>query len=362
MSVVELLIKLCKFKSITPNDDGALDFISNFMSEFEAKRFDKNGVKNLFLKKKFGDGAHICFAGHIDVVPPGDGWQDDPFLPTIKDGFIYARGTQDMKSGVAAMLLACKNAKFDGTLSLLITSDEEGDGVFGTRYVLDEIVNSENIDFAIVGEPTCDEIFGDTIKVGRRGSINATLIINGKQGHAAYPKKCTNPVHQLATKFDKIAGYDLDQGNEFFEPSKIVITDIRGGMEVTNVTPGFVKIMMNCRNSNLTNLQDFKAHIDENFAKFDYELKIGAGSEPFLTDKNSKIVQKISNSVEKITKIKPNLNAAGGTSDARFFAKHKIPVVEFGTRNDTIHAVNERVSLDEVQKLYEIYLDLIENF
>ncbi len=189
MDVIDLFIKLLSAKSITPDDAGLMDFIAEYLSDFEAIRIDKNGVKNLFLTKKFSEGEHLCFAGHVDVVPAGDGWESDPFTPKIENGFIYARGAQDMKSGLAAFLAAVKETKeFNGRLSLLLTSDEEGDAKYGTKDCL-EYLKKQNMlpNYAVVAEPTCEEQFGDAIKIGRRGSINGVLKLFGKQGHAAYP-------------------------------------------------------------------------------------------------------------------------------------------------------------------------------
>lgn len=364
MKVIDILMELLKFKSITPKDDGILNYIDILLPDFKEEFIEKNGVKNLFLKKKFGEGVHICFAGHIDVVPPGEGWESEPFKPVIKDEYVYARGAQDMKSGVAAMILALQDVKeFNGTLSLLLTSDEEGDALYGTVEVLELLKQRGELpDYAIVGEPTCDKVMGDTIKVGRRGSVNGVLNIIGKQGHAAYPDKCINPAHILAKHFSKFGGYDLDSGNEFFQPSKIVITDIRGGMEVTNVTPDNIKIMFNVRNSNLTTSEDIKRYIKELFIDDDITLKINGRTKPFLTDKNSKLIKLLQDSVEEICEVRAELNTAGGTSDARYFAGYGVDVAEFGVINDRIHAINERVSIAEVEKLYEVYKRVIEKF
>ena len=365
MQVKELLIELLKFKSITPNDDGALNFIALELSDFEAVFIEKEGVKNLLLTKKFKDeGDHLAFGGHIDVVSAGEGWESEPFNPTEKDGFVYARGAQDMKSGLAAFISACKDANFKGSrLSLIITSDEEGEAKYGTLEVLKYLKEKQMLpDFALVAEPTCTKKLGDSVKIGRRGSINATLIIKGKQGHAAYPEKCINPIHEFAPLLRLLAGFNLDEGDSNFSPSKIVITDIRGGLELSNVTPNSLKIMFNVRNSPKTSLDDVKNYVESLCAGLDYELDIRQSSKPFLTNFDNKIVQKLNESVQKITKIVPDLNTKGGTSDARFFAEFGVSVVEFGVCNDTIHAVNERVSLDEVQGLYEVFKDFIENF
>ncbi|MBK1972676.1 succinyl-diaminopimelate desuccinylase [Campylobacter sp. TTU-622] len=365
MNAKEFLIELLKFKSITPKDDGALNFIALELSEFEAFFIEKEGIKNLLLTKKFKDeGEHLAFCGHIDVVPAGEGWQSDPFKPIEKDGFIYARGAQDMKSGVAAFVYALKEAKFNGSrLSLMLTSDEEGEAKYGTLELLNFMKEKDLLpDFALVGEPTSDKHFGDTIKIGRRGSINATLIIKGKQGHVAYPEKCINPIHDFAPVLKFLAGFDLDPGSAEFDPSKIVITDIRGGLEVSNVTPNDLKIMFNIRNSLDTNVDDVKAYVEKICEGLNYELKISQSSKPFLTKSDNKIVQKINQSVQKITSQVPKFNTKGGTSDARFLAEFGVSVCEFGVRNDTIHAVNERVSVEEFEKLCLIYKDFVENF
>ena len=293
MNVLELFKKLLKFKSITPDDNGAMEFIKKYLSDFEVIETQKEGVKNLFIYKKFSEGDHLCFAGHIDVVPPGEGWNTDPFIPTYKDDYIYARGAQDMKSGLAAFLYALKNAKnFKGTLSTLITSDEEGDAIWGTKYML-EILKEKNLlpDYAIVAEPTCEEKFGDAIKIGRRGSINGILIIKGLQGHAAYPEKSINPIHKVAQVLHKIAGVNLDEGDEFFAPSKFVVTDIRAGMEVTNVTPGELKMMFNVRNNTHTNLEDIKKFIHKYFKDMNYKLTLTQSAKPFITNPNTKVVK-----------------------------------------------------------------------
>ncbi|MEO1927469.1 MAG: succinyl-diaminopimelate desuccinylase [Nautiliaceae bacterium] len=366
MEVIELFKTLLKFKSITPNDDGAMEFIKSYLDDFEVIETQKEGVKNLFIYKKFGDEEHLCFGGHIDVVPPGDGWNTDPFEPIERDGKIYARGAQDMKSGLAAFLWAMKNAKnFNGTLSALITSDEEGDAIWGTKYML-EILKEKNLipDYAIVAEPTCEKEFGDAIKVGRRGSINGVLKIYGLQGHAAYPEKSINPIHKFAPILAEIAGFNLDYGDEHFAPSKFVITDIRSGMEVTNVTPGELKMMFNVRNNTLTDEKKIEKWLKEklNKANLKYDLTIKVSSEPFLTNPDTKVTQVLKESIEKITNITPKYSTAGGTSDARFFAKYGVKVIEFGVINDTIHAPNERTGIEEVEKLSLIFKETIENY
>ena len=364
MNTIELFKFMIESKSQTPDDGGLLDFIQNYLDDFEAIRVDVEGVKNLFLYKKFSDGDHLCFGGHVDVVPAGDGWDSDPYIATERDGYIYGRGTQDMKSGVAAFVQAIKDTKhFNGTLSILLTSDEEGEGTYGTIEVLNYLKDKNMLpDFAVVAEPTCEVTFGDAIKVGRRGSINGYITLRGKQGHAAYPEKSLNPINLIAPRLANMAGVDLDSGDEFFSPSKFVITDIRAGMQVTNVTPNELNMMFNVRNTTLTSKKEISEFVEKNLEGLDYDLRLTQGSYPFKTDTETKLVKNIDASIEQISGIKPKHSTAGGTSDARHMAPLGIGVVEFGVINDTIHAINERTTKDEVEKLYEVFKNLIDTW
>ena len=368
MNVVEILKKLISYKSITPSDAGSFDFIKDFLSDFEAIEINKEGVNNLFLYKDFSPhdekGIHVSFAGHLDVVPPGEGWETDPFEPCEKDGNIFGRGAQDMKSGVAAFLSALKQVKtFPGRLSLILTSDEEGDAKYGTVEVLKFLKERGELpDYCIVAEPTCEEQFGDMVKVGRRGSINGVIEKRGKQGHAAYPEKSKNPIHKVAQVLPFMAGIDLDDGDEFFAPSKFVITDIRAGMEVTNVTPGNLKMMFNVRNSTKTSKDDVEAFVHKYFKEMDYTLTLSQSAKPFLTDKDSAVVHHIVKAIEETTGVYPKLGTAGGTSDARFLGEYGVDTVEFGVINDTIHAPNERTSIKELEQLEKVFTRLLEKF
>lgn len=361
MNVIDLFKLMISCKSETPDDGGLLDYIETYLSDFEAVRIDVEDVKNLFLYKKFGEGEHLCFAGHVDVVPAGEGWDTDPYKAVEIDGYVYGRGTQDMKSGVAAFTQALKDTQnFNGTLSLLLTSDEEGDAINGTVKVLEFLENNDLLpDAVVVAEPTCEEEFGDAIKVGRRGSINGYITLKGKQGHAAYPEKAINPIHNISKLLGDMAGVDLDEGDEFFSPSKFVVTDIRSGMQVTNVTPNELKMMFNVRNTTLTTQKEVREFVDNMFEGLDYELKLTQGSYPFRTDTDTKLVKNIDKAIKTVTGIKPKHSTAGGTSDARFIAPFGIPVIEFGVKNDTIHSVNERTTVKEVEELYEVFKTLI---
>ena len=363
LDVIDIFIKLLSAKSITPNDGGIMEFVKEYLNGFEVYEFDEGEIKSLFLTKKFGKGAHLCFSGHVDVVPPGDGWDSEPFTPKIEDGIIYARGAQDMKSGVAAFVQACKETEnFNGRLSIMLTSDEEEDGI-GTQNALKALKKMELMpDFAVVAEPTCEEIFGDAIKIGRRGSVNGVLKLHGKQGHAAYPAKSVNPVNLIAPILPKLAGYNLDSGDDFFEPSQFVITDIRAGMEVTNVTPGLLKMMFNVRNSTKTSVDDIEQFVHSNFEGLNYELEMRPSSKPFMTNPSSKIVNLMQSAIKDVCGIETKLSTAGGTSDARFFGEYGVDTVEFGVINDTIHAPNERTSINEVQTLFEVFKKVIREF
>lgn len=364
MNVIELFKKFIESKSQTPDDGGMLEFIEDYLTGFTALRIDREGVKNLFAYRRFGEGPHLCFAGHVDVVPAGDGWTTDPYTATEIDGYIYGRGAQDMKSGVSAFTQALKDAEhFNGTLSILLTSDEEGPAKFGTVEVLAYLKEQGLLpDAVVVAEPTCETTFGDAIKVGRRGSINGVLELHGKQGHAAYPQKAINPIHQIAEVLPKVAGAFLDEGDEYFAPSQLVITDIRSGIETTNVSPGKLKMMFNVRNSTKTDKEVIEAFIAQHFSGLDYTLNLDQSALPFVTDAATRIVKVLSDSIRDVCDIIPKHSTAGGTSDARFVATYGIDVIEFGVINDTIHAPNERTSIREVEHLHRVFSRLIEQF
>ena len=357
MSTEALFLKLLSFRSITPDDDGAFEFIKAYLSSFDVIECEKEGVKNLFLYKRFGAGPHLCFAGHIDVVPPGVGWLSEPFTPLLSEGKVYARGAQDMKSGVCAFLQACQETQhFDGTLSVLLTSDEEGDAKYGTVEMLKHLKTLALLpDCAIVAEPTSEVVFGDAIKVGRRGSINGVIEIFGKQGHAAYPQKAINPVHQIAPLLSKLAGHCFDEGDASFEPSQMVITDIRGGMEVTNVTPGKLKIMFNVRNSTKTTVEAIRDYVGEVVKGLEFTLSLSQSAKPFVTSHSAPIVSTVEEALLHVKGARPKLSTAGGTSDARFFGEFGIATIECGVPNDTIHAPNECCLMEDVEALVDVF-------
>lgn len=370
-----LLQKLIQYPTITPKECGIYELIQSYLNDFEFIHISDHGVQNLFAYKKGALDKHFCFMGHIDVVPPGEGWSVEAFSGLIQDGYIYGRGAQDMKSGVSAFVCALKDFLAQSkaqslplpTLSILLTSDEEGAGIYGTRIVLERLSELCFLpDMALVAEPTCVQNLGDMIKIGRRGSINGVLKILGKQGHVAYPQKCINPTEALGGVLGEIAGVKLDSGDENFAPSKIVITDMRGGMEVVNVTPNELKIMFNIRNSPNTTLENVEHYfagvidkIKRNEPKIVCELTLNQSSKPFLTQRQSPLIQALSQSIQNICGTMPTLSTSGGTSDARFCAGYNIAVAEFGVCNDRIHSIDERVKIKEVEGLYEVFMELL---
>jgi succinyl-diaminopimelate desuccinylase len=363
MQVIDLFIKLLSYESVTPDDAGSLDFIQAYLGDFDMIWKNEGGVKNLFLYKRFGEGPHLCFAGHVDVVPAGEGWNSNPFVPFLENGVITARGAQDMKSGVAAFVQALSETEsFRGTLSMLLTSDEEGDAKYGTKIMLEHLKSIDFLpDCCIVAEPTCEKVFGDAVKIGRRGSINGVIQKHGKQGHAAYPEKSINPIHKVAQVLSQLAGINLDEGDEYFSPSQFVITDIRAGMEVTNVTPGKLKMMFNVRNSTKTGLKDIENFVHRYFDGMNYDLELNQSAKPFLTDPDTEVVRALDKAIQTICGMIPKHSTAGGTSDARFLAEFGVKTVEFGVVNDTIHAPNEHTTVKEVEDLYRVFRETIKN-
>ena len=380
---LSLLQELIKRPSITPQECGIYEIILNKLNSLIQKEHidtfiieqEKEGVKNLFylIAPKGADKSnlhHFCFAGHIDVVPTGEGWEFEPFCGTQDEKYIYGRGTQDMKGGISAFICAvCNILESHNTsslpimLSILLTSDEEGEGIYGTKFMLEELKKRDLLPHScIVAEPTSINRTGDMLKIGRRGSINGTLIIEGKQGHVAYPQKCINPIELLGSKLGALAGIELDNGDSHFAPSKLVITDIRSGMEVVNVTPQNLKIMFNVRNSPLSNEDSIRSYITSILGSLPYELTLKTNSLPFITADDSEIVKSLCAIIECTLGITPQLSTSGGTSDARFFASYGVNVVEIGVPNDRIHAINERVSISDILALHDIFVEFLQLF
>ncbi|WP_407042057.1 succinyl-diaminopimelate desuccinylase [Candidatus Liberibacter solanacearum] len=375
------LIKLINCPSITPQDGGAMSMLADTLKPlgfsikqqiFQAE--NTPDVKNIYAR--FGvKKPHLMFAGHVDVVPPGnlDEWMYPPFSATVAEGRIYGRGAVDMKGSIACFIAAVsrfipKHTNF-GSISLLITGDEEGPAINGTKKMLSWAKkNGEQWDACIVGEPTCSHILGDTIKIGRRGSLSGEIIIHGTQGHVAYPHLANNPIKGLIPLLHQLTTIEFDTGNTDFPSTNLEITTVDVENPAKNIIPAKVKISFNIRFNNLWNEQTLKKEIEyrltksiQNIPKLSYNLHFSSPVSPvFLTD-NKTLTSLLSESIHRVTRGTPQLSTAGGTSDARFIKDH-CPVIEFGLVGKTIHAVNENVLLKDLEDLTCIYEDFLHNW
>lgn len=367
--LIDLALELISRKSITPNDAGCQGLIASRLEAkgFTIERLNHGEVQNLWAT--FGQqGPLLCLAGHTDVVPPGplEAWSTPPFAPHLLNGEIIGRGAADMKGSVAAMVIALE--KFAAIpnpkcrVALLLTSDEEGPGVYGTRHVLDVLANrGTKIDHAVVCEPTSDIIFGDTIKVGRRGSINGQITITGKQGHTAYPAKADNAIHRLSPILARLLEIDWGHGNDAFEPTTLQVSNIHGGSGATNVIPGQATLDFNIRFGTDWNPEAIEARLLKVTSDPVAHLDLKVSSVPFVSadpDWPHFLTEIVSRSIG----VGPNRSTSGGTSDARFFASHRIPVVELGPRNATIHATNESVKVEELVQLVSVLSTILNQY
>ncbi len=373
MDTIELSTKLIKFKSITPNSSGSIEYIKKLLEKKKFQchflEFGKDKIKNLYASLKGGKGPVVCFAGHTDVVPPGEisKWKTDPFKAVIKNGKLYGRGSSDMKTAIASFIVATMNfleekqSVFNGTLSILLTADEEGEAEFGTKSVIKWLKkNNKKIDFCIVGEPTNPKNLGDMIKIGRRGSINFSLEILGTQGHVAYPEKAKNPIDDLFLICKEIKK-PFDKGSKRFQPTSLVITSIDVSNNISNVIPEKVIMKFNVRFNDNFNSSKIKSIIHQRikFVTSKYKLTSKVSGESFINHSDV-LTNAIVKSIKKVTNIKPQLSTSGGTSDARFISKI-CPVLEFGSIGKTMHKTNEMVELKNIEKLTEIYFEFLKN-
>ena len=358
---------LIRCPSVTPADAGAQAVLDELLTSlgFTVHHLPFGQTPNLFARR--GDQApHFCFAGHTDVVPPGTtGWTADPFAGEVRDGLLIGRGACDMKGGIAAFVAAASThvEKMNGSISLLITGDEEGPATDGTVRVLDWMATHGHIpDFCLVGEPTNPAALGDIIKIGRRGSLNATLQVHGTQGHAAYPHQADNPVHRLVRALAALTAAPLDAGTEWFEPSTLQITSIDVGNPATNVIPAEATAKLNIRfNDHHTGASLdawLRAAIAPHCDRFD--LTVSISGEAFLT-KPGPDVDRLSAAIAAATNIAPKLDTGGGTSDARFIARY-CPVAEFGLVGRTMHKADESVPVEELRRLADIYRAVLDAF
>ena len=375
---VALLGHLVKCPSITPEEGGALEVLQEVLEEigFDCTRLvfsdtDTPDVDNLFAR--IGSGSpHFCFAGHTDVVPPGneDDWSHPPFSATIDNGFLYGRGASDMKGGIAGFVAALKrfldarSGSFEGSISLLITGDEEGPALNGTVKVLKWMAdNDHNPDHCIVGEPTSVSTVGDMIKIGRRGSINGHLIIEGIQGHVAYPQKARNPFDLMVRILDRLNSETLDSGNEHFQPSNLEITAIDTNNPATNVIPARTEARFNIRYNDTYSSDSIAAHITAichevaGAQSGDLQLSFQASGDSFLTNPDD-FVDGVCASITAKTGLTPEMSTGGGTSDARFIT-HYCPVIEFGAVAENIHGIDERANVENLEIVVDIYQDFL---
>ena len=377
INAVDLTSKLIRCESITPNSAGAIELLISYLEPlgFKCKKINFGEgiekVENLYAR--FGTkGPNICFAGHVDVVPTGDikKWSMDPFGGEIKQGKIWGRGAADMKSGIAAFLSSVSNflskeKDFEkiGSISFLITSDEEGKAINGTKKVVEWLEEKEEkITACIVGEPTNVSKMGDTIKVGRRGSFTGFLKVKGVQGHVGYPHLADNPINSLIKMLEPFVKIYLDEGTENFQPSSVMITSVDVNNNASNVIPGEVSATFNIRFNNLHTINSLKAMLKNQFNKItqNYEFDYYCNAEPFLTN-DEFLKSTIEKAIKSVVKINPKQSTSGGTSDARFISKI-CPVVEFGLVGKTMHKVDENVDVDDITKLVSIYSFFLSNY
>ena len=368
---LDLAKALIKKASITPNDMGCQELMIGCIKPlgFNVELMNYGNVQNFYARK--GNAAPlIVFAGHTDVVPPGpiDQWKFDPFSPSEEEGLLYGRGSADMKSSLAAFIVAIQEftneyPNHNGSIGLLITADEEGIATDGTVKVVEALkARNEKIDYCVVGEPTSSMRFGDTVKNGRRGSLSAKLIVKGIQGHIAYPELIRNPIHEVAPVIDALVNTVWDEGNEYFPKTSWQISNINGGTGATNVVPGEVEILFNFRYSTSNTADTLKKRVGSILEKhsLDYEISWNHSGNPYLTEKGM-LVDKISDAIESVVSIKPSISTTGGTSDGRFISTVCDQVVEFGPINASIHKINEHVNIGDIELLKDIYKKTLKN-
>jgi succinyl-diaminopimelate desuccinylase len=369
-STLALTCDLMSRASVSPADGGCQALMGERLRSLgfrvESMRF---GNVDNFWARRGRDGPVFCFAGHTDVVPPGplEEWHSDPFSPVIRDGILYGRGAADMKSGLAAMVTACeefiaRHADHRGSLAFLITSDEEGPSVDGTRRVVEVLRGrGERIDWCLVGEPSSESVLGDTIKIGRRGSLSGRLTVHGVQGHIAYPQLADNPIHALAPALVELTSRTWDRGNEHFQPTTFQVSNIAAGTGAPNVIPGELKARFNLRFSTEQTVESLQATVEEILRRHgvNYSIDWFISGLPFLTVPGT-LSHAVSRAVEQELQVRPKLSTGGGTSDGRFIAPLGAQVIELGVVNETIHKANECVRVEDIERLCRTYRRTLE--
>ena len=366
---LELTQNLLARRSVTPSDEGCQQLMAQRLAAagFLIESLPFSNVENLWARRGL-EAPVFCFAGHTDVVPSGplEEWQSDPFVPAIRDGVLYGRGAADMKSGLAAMVTAteefvARHPDTRGSIAFLITSDEEGPSVDGTRRVVHTLrERGERIDWCVVGEPSSEVSIGDTIKVGRRGSLSGRLTVHGVQGHVAYPHLAENPVHTLAPALAELTTRQWDQGTEHFQPTTFQVSNLNAGTGAPNVIPGELKARFNLRYSPVQTLEKLKATVEEILRRHGvrYTLEWYVSGEPFFTAPGV-LSTAVGEAVAQVTGARPKLSTGGGTSDGRFIAPLGAEVVELGVVNASIHKVNECVRVADIDALQRMYFNVL---
>jgi succinyl-diaminopimelate desuccinylase len=369
-ATLRLTEELIARASVSPEDGGCQALMIERLEAlgFAIERMPFGPVENFWATHGSG-GPVFCFAGHTDVVPsgPAEQWQSDPFRPSVRDGMLYGRGAADMKSGLAAMVTACEDfigthAAHGGTIAFLITSDEEGPSVDGTRRVVETLRGrGQSIDWCVVGEPSSESELGDTLKIGRRGSLSGRLTVHGVQGHIAYPQLADNPVHALAPALAELAARVWDRGNEHFQPTSFQVSNISAGTGAPNVIPGELKARFNLRFSTEQTIDSLKATVEELLRRHrvNYTLNWFVSGLPFLTVPGE-LSRTAARAIEEQLHLTPKLSTGGGTSDGRFIAPLGAQVIELGVVNATIHKVNECVRVADIDRLQRVYRRLLE--
>ena len=367
---IRLLDDLVRRQSVTPDDAGCQDVLAGRLARlgFDCEHMPFGEVANLWARRGSARPV-LCFAGHTDVVPPGDEsqWNTAPFEPVVNDGNMFGRGSADMKSGLAAMIVAIEEFLGDhpqaaGSIALLITSDEEGPARDGTLKVIEALTErGEKIDWCVLGEPSSEASLGDVIRIGRRGSLSGMLTVRGIQGHVAYPQLADNPIRRFAPVLSELHAIEWDNGNEHFPPTSFQVVDLQAGIGFPNVTPGELSARFNFRYSTEWDHERLKARVHELFDAhdIDYELNWHLSGEPFLTQQG-RLIDAVSQAVEETTGTAPTQSTGGGTSDGRFIAPAGTDVVELGPVNASIHKVNEHVRISDVVALTAMYRRIME--
>jgi len=364
-ATLDLAKQLIARRSLTPDDAGCLELLGARLAAagFACERMDRGPVRNLWARRGTGTPL-VCFAGHVDVVPPGpvEKWTSDPFTPTEREGLLFGRGAADMKAGVAAMTTAVERfvaamPAHSGSIALLLTSDEEGAGVDGTKAVVRELqFRGERIDACIIGEPTSTARLGDTIKNGRRGSLNGVLKVKGIQCHIAYPERGRSPILPALPALAELAATEWDRGNEYFSPTSFQISDVHAGTGANNTIPGSLEVLFNFRFSTESTEESLKqrVHAVLDAHRLEYDLQWALSGPPFLSARGG-LVDVVTEAVRAATGVTPQLSTSGGTSDGRFLAGISGEVIEFGPVSASIHGIDEHVRLADIGPLSQVY-------